>query len=145
MRRAYFARSLGRLLIISAVVVGITALVQQFLPPLATVIGVVASTTLLVLAALAAVSLMLPPTLLQLDDRGFRAMRRQTAGPPSATWDQVKRVGTQTVDEEPVLTVEHADGGITAVPLALLDEPHEHVEADVRRRLDKAHGYRRLN
>jgi hypothetical protein len=57
----------------------------------------------------------------------------------------VKRVGTQTVDDEPVLTVEHADGGITAVPLALLDEPAEAVEADVQRRLDRAHGYRRLS
>jgi hypothetical protein len=145
MRRAYFARSLGRLLIISAVAVALTAFVQQFLSPVIMVISVVASTTLLVLAALAAVSLMLPPTLLQLDDRGFRALRRQTAGPASAPWDRVKRVGTQTVDDEPVLTVEHADGGITAVPLALLDEPAEAVEADVQRRLDRAHGYRRLS
>jgi hypothetical protein len=38
----------------------------------------------------------------------------------------------------------HTAGVHTAVPLALLDARAETVEADVRRRLDQAHGYRRL-
>ena len=94
--------------------------------------------------ALAGVSLAMPPALLQLDDTGFRAFKKQVAGPSQGRWEAVQSVSTQAGEHGPVMFIVHTAGVHTAVPLALLDARAETVEADVRRRLDQAHGYRRL-
>lgn len=147
MSRAYFSRALGRLLITSAVFVVLTVVVLQFesLPGIFGVTGVVASAIVLVLAALAAVSLMLPPALLQLDERGFRALKKRVAGPSRGDWGDITQVGTQEGEHGPMLVITHLGGKDTAVPLDLLDAPPADIEAEVQRRLDTAHGYKRLS
>lgn len=147
MSRAYFSRALGRLLITAAVVVVLTVAILQFesLPGIFGVTGVVASAILLIFAALAAVSLMLPPALLQLDERGFRALKKRVAGPARGDWDGITLVGTQDGEHGPMLVITHLGGKNTAVPLELLDATTADIEADVRRRLDAAHGYKRLS
>jgi len=144
MSRAYFARALGRLLVGAAVAVLVTAAALRWLPGVVSSIGVVVSAILLVLAALAAISLMMPPALLQLDERGFRALKKRVAGRPRGDWSEVTGVGTQQGDHGPTLMLTHSDGTHTAVPLGLLDAPTADIESDVQRHLDAAHGYKRL-
>lgn len=144
MSRAYFARALGRLLIVAAGTVLLTAVAQQFLPGFFSAVGVIASAIAFTLAALAAISLWMPPALLQLDDEGFRALKRRTSGPRTGAWTAVTNAGTQDNENGLVLVITHADQSFTAVPLGLLDSPAAAVESDVRRRLDAAHGYKRL-
>lgn len=147
MNRGYFARALGRLLIAAAAVVVVTVVVMQFdsLPGIFVITGVIASSVLLILAALAAVSLMLPPALLQLDEVGFRALKKRVAGPPHGEWFDVTAVGTQQGEHALMLVISQLGGKDTAVPLDLLDAPAAEVEAEVQRRLDTAHGYKRFS
>jgi hypothetical protein len=144
MSRAYFARALGRLLVVAAVAVVFTVVAQQFLPGIFSAVGVVASVIVFTLAALAAISLLMPPALLQLDDDGFRALKRRTTGPRTGRWTAVTNAGTQHNEHGPVLIITHSDQSFTAVPLNLLDSAPDAVEREVRARLDAAHGYRRL-
>lgn len=144
MTRAYFARALGRLLVVGGAAVLLTVVAQQFLPGFFSVVGVIVSAIVLTLAALAAISLWMPPALLQVDDDGFRALKRRTSGPRSGVWTAVTNAGTQDNEHGPVLILTHTDQSFTAVPLGLLDHPADAVESDVRRRLDAAHGYKRL-
>lgn len=144
MHRGHLARVLGRLLLASAVGVLLTTVALELLPGVVGVVGVIATAILLVLAALAAVSLVMPPALLQLDDTGFRAFKKQVSGPPQGQWASVRSVSTQCGEHGPVLFIVHTTGVHTAVPLVLLEARTETVEADVRRRLDQAHGYRPL-
>jgi hypothetical protein len=144
MSRAYIARALGRLLVLAAGAVLLTVVAQQFLPGVFSVVGVIASVVVLVFAALAAVSLLMPPALLQLDAQGFRALKRRTSGPRSGRWDEVANAGTQHNEHGPVLIITHTDQSFTAVPLDLLDSAPDVVEREVRQRLDAAHGYKRL-
>jgi hypothetical protein len=144
MQRGHLARALGRLLLASAVGVLLTTVALELLPGIVGMVGVIVTALLLVLAALAGVSLAMPPALLQLDDTGFRAFKKQVAGPSQGRWEAVQSVSTQAGEHGPVMFIVHTAGVHTAVPLALLDARAETVEADVRRRLDQAHGYRRL-
>ncbi|MPZ96513.1 MAG: hypothetical protein GEU96_16765 [Propionibacteriales bacterium] len=144
MRRGHFARSLGRLSIAAAVIVVLTVLALELAPGILSTIGVIVSTVLVVLMALAAVSLALPPALLQLDEHGFRAFKKQVAGPNRGEWAGITNVTSQHGEDGMVMFFQHANGRHTAVPLWMLDAAGDEVEAEVRRRLDAAHGYRRL-
>jgi hypothetical protein len=144
-RRAYFARALGRGAIIAAVLVALTTLCLEVSAPTAvTVLLVVLTVVALVVVAVVAVSVMLPPTLLQLDERGFRASRRFTAGPRQGGWLDVHSAASQEGPEGWVLIIAHHGGEHTAVPLRLVDARPVTVEQDVRARLNEAHGYQGL-
>jgi hypothetical protein len=144
-RRAYFVRAAGRSAIAAAllmlVVSGGLALSA---PGWLVALLVVVTTLALVLTAILAVSLLVPPTLLQLDEEGFRVARRFTSGPRQAGWGDVRNAASQEGPEGWVLVIQLHDGQHTAVPLALADAQPVMVERDVRSRLDAAHGYRPL-
>jgi hypothetical protein len=144
-RRAYFARALGRSAVVAAVLVLLTTVCLAVSAPTAvTALLVVVTAVALVVVAVVAVSVMIPPTLLQLDGQGFRASKRFTAGPRQAGWLDVQSAASQEGPEGWVLIIAHHDGEHTAVPLRLADARPVTVEQDVRARLNEAHGYQGL-
>jgi hypothetical protein len=145
-RRAYFARALGRSAIVAAVLVlVVTVCLEVSAPTAVTVLLVVLAAVALVAVGVIAVSLMIPPTLLNLDEHGFRASKRFTAGPRQAGWFEVRSAASQHGPEGWVLIIALVDGGHTAVPLGLAAADPVTVEQDVRSRLNEAHGYQGLS
>lgn len=145
-RRGYFARALGRTAIVAAVGVVLTTLcVSLSAPGVLTTVLVVLTTIALVAVAITAVSVLLPPALLQLDDHGFRAAKRFSSGPRQGEWHAVSGVASQQGPDGWVLMIQHVDGGLTAVPLRPIHADAVRVEEDVRERLNDAHGYRPLS
>ena len=145
MRRAYFARALGRSAIVTAVLVLLaTVCVEVGAPGALNAVLVVLSTVGLVIVAWVAISVMLPPTLLQLDADGFRTNKRYTSGPRTGTWFDVRNVASQQAPDGWALIMQHEDGSHTAVPMALADADPVTIEKDVRERLNQAHGYKSL-
>lgn len=144
-RRAYFVRAFGRIAIAAAVLLIVSVLsISLSLPGVITSLLVVATTIALVGAAVMSVSLMMPPTLLQLDREGFRASKRYSSGPRQGSWVDVRGVASQEGPDGWVLLIQHGDGQHTAVPLGVADASAVTVEQDVRDRLNDAHGYRPL-
>jgi hypothetical protein len=145
-RRAYFARSLGRVAVLAAALMLLATVCLAFSAPgWLTSALVVLTTVALTITAVIAVSLVLPPTLIQLDRQGFRASKRYTSGRRSADWQDVQGAASQEGPNGWVLMLQLNDGGHTAVPLALADASPVAVEQDVRDRLDEGHGYRPLS
>jgi hypothetical protein len=144
-RRGYFVRALGRGAIVTAVLMLlVTVCLAVPAPGPVTAVVVVVAAVALVLVAMAAVSVMMPPALLQMDQHGYRVSKRYTAGPRQAGWADVHAAASQQGPEGLVLIIQHHDGRHTAVPLSLTDAAADTVEQDVRDRLDQAHGYRPL-
>jgi len=85
-----------------------------------------------------------PPRLLRLGEEGYVAARLPGLGVREATWQSVENVSTVRLGVERAICLELTDGRRTVVPLALLGTRQGEVQAEVRRRLDHAHGYRRL-
>ncbi len=144
MPRHYFARALGRAAIVAGLAVGFAVLARAYFSSWM-VIGVVVAVVALIICCLAAVNLALPPSLLQFDEYGFRALKRRIRGKRQGGWQQVSGVSTTTTEHGPILIIEQGERGRTVVPLALVDAPASEVEAEIRRRLDTFHGYRRLS
>lgn len=145
-RRVYLVRSLGRSAVVAAVLVLLVTLALGVPAPTAvTVVLVVVAVAALVAVAVIAVSVVIPPTLLQLDEQGFRASRRFTAGPRQGAWHDVQSAASQEGPEGWVLIIAHHSGERTAVPLRLADATPVAVEQDVRARLNEAHGYQGLS
>jgi hypothetical protein len=144
-RRAYFARALGRTAIVTAVLVLlVTVCLAVPAPGWLTALLVVLTAVAMVVASWIAVSVMLPPTLLQLDEQGFRVSKRYSSGPRQRSWWEVQNVASQQGPQGWALIMQHDDGEYTAVPLSLAAVDPVRVEQDVRDRLNEAHGYRKL-
>src|SRR5262249_46826731 len=121
-KRAYYARALGRSAIVTAVLVLLaTVCLQVGAPGFLNAGLVVLSTIGLVVVAWAAISVMLPPTLMQLDADGFRANKRYSSGPRTGSWFDVRNVASQESPDGWALIMQHEDGSHTAVPLAIAD------------------------
>ncbi|MGH3812277.1 MAG: hypothetical protein ACRDUV_07440 [Pseudonocardiaceae bacterium] len=145
-KRAYFVRALGRSAVVAGLGLVLTSLCVAVSAPTLLVTAMVVLTTIaLMVVALVAVSMLLPPTMLQLDAHGFRASRRYSSGRRQAPWYDVQGAASQQGPEGWALIIQHRDGQHTALPLSVLDAPVEQVEWDVRARLDDAHGYRGLS
>lgn len=144
-RRAYFVRALGRVAVAAAVLLLATTLSLTLpAPGILTTVLVVLTTVALVALAIIAVSVVMPPTLLQLDLNGFRASKRHSSGPRQGNWGDVQSVASQEGPNGWVLLIQHRNGAHTAVPLSVVDASPVAVEEDVRARLNEAHGYRPL-
>lgn len=144
-RRGYFVRALGRAALVAAVLVLLTtvSLALSF-PGAVTALLVVLTTVALVAVTVIVVSVLLPPTLLQLDQIGFRASKRYSAGRRQGPWAEVQAAASQEGPDGWVLMIQHHDGEHTAVPLSIVDGTAVEIERDVRNRLNDAHGYRPL-
>jgi len=144
-RRAYFVRALGRSAVVTAVLVLLlTACLELGAPGVLNVVLVVLTTVGVVVVAWTAVSVLLPPTLLQLDADGYRAEKRFTSGPRQGSWFDVRNVASQQTPDGWGLIMQHEDGTHTAVPLSVADADPVAIEKDVRDRLNQAHGYRSM-
>jgi hypothetical protein len=144
-RRGYYVRAFGRVAVAGAVALLLTTLCLTLSAPgVLTSVLVVLTAVVLTVTAVMAVSVMLPPTLIQLDQAGFRVSKRYTSGRRQASWDDVQAAASQQGPEGWVLFIQHRDGGHTAVPLSLADASAVDVEQDVRARLNEAHGYRSM-
>jgi len=99
--------------------------------------------TVCVLATLTVAALR-PPRLLRLSDEGYVVGRLRGAGVREAGWRTVEKVSTISVGPDRAVCFELVDGRRTVVPLALLGARQSAAQRDVRQRLDRAHGYRRL-
>lgn len=79
-----------------------------------------------------------PPTVLTLDDAGYRARGRRGTG----TWKSVESVEV----DDGLLRFTDGAGEITAIPLQLVDHRQRaDLIRDVYDRLNTAHGYRRFD
>ena len=138
--------TVGAGLVVTAVVI-LVALAGD-LPRAVAVALLLLTVVALALAAVAAVRVLRPPTVLLLTGAGYRVKVLRGVGPTEASWRDVARVRRQQLGPGPCLVVSLTDGGHTVVPLRLLEggvANADSLEADLRGRLDQAHGQRRLN
>lgn len=103
----------------------------------------------LALTGLAAARVLRPPAVLELSAAGYRVRMVRGAGTArQAAWTDVSKVRRQRLAPGACLVLSLNDGARTVVPLALLEggvATGQRLEADLRSRLDRSHGQRRLN
>lgn len=140
---ALLVRSLGALLalagslvVVVGVLVGALGLPVAFL----TAAVVVAVVVILVAGVLATrVS-----SLVRFDESGYRVRWLRGAGTKQARWREVEDVVTTTVSGHDCVVLRLRDGRSTTIPVKVLDASPSAFIDDLRGRLDKGHGYRRL-
>jgi hypothetical protein len=85
------------------------------------------------------------PTVLQLDDSGYRVSRQSGAtGIRRADWTDVQRVRQDRRDGREYVVVQLHSGGSTQIPVRAIATPRDVWIADLDDRLNRAHGQRRL-
>lgn len=83
-------------------------------------------------------------TVVRLDEDGYRVRYVRGAGVTRARWKDVEDVVATTVAGERCVVLRLRDGGTTTLPVRLLGASPESFVQDLRRHLDRGHGYRRL-
>jgi hypothetical protein len=136
---SHVLRALGPVLIGLGVVWVVAALVSPW-PPLRWLLGVAT----LVVAGIAAVGLLRPPTVLRLSLEGYRVSFVRGVGAAEAAWSAVETAGTERRSGTPCLRITLTDGRTSVIPLSLLGTRSGEAQRDVHVRLNEAHGYRRL-
>jgi hypothetical protein len=102
----------------------------------------------LTLTGVAAVRVLRPPAVLVLSEVGYRLRVVRGAGNTrDAAWTDVARVRRQRLAPGTCVVLSLTDGARTVVPVALLEggaAAGDRLETDLRTRLDRSHGQRRL-
>ena len=150
--RSHSVAALGRCAVgTGTVVLGLVlaaALTDDIPDPLAGALAVAIGLGL-ALTGLAAMRVLRPPVVLELSDAGYRVRVLRRAGTArQAGWTEVAKVRRQRLAPGTCLVLALNDGARTVVPLALLEggvATGQRLEADLRSRLDRSHGQRRLN
>ncbi|HLK95152.1 MAG TPA: hypothetical protein VK365_05375 [Nocardioidaceae bacterium] len=138
-----YAAATGLLVLVSV----LTALAADDLPGWLLACGLLVLAGALALTAVAAVRVLRPPLLLALTGTGYRLRMLRGAGASAASWSDVARVRRKQLPPGPCLVLSLVDGGYTVVPVRLLEggtATADRLEADLRARLDRSHGQRRL-
>jgi len=141
--RAVRARLLGSLLTVIGGVVLVVSLVAALADvPRAAIAGLL----VLGLVGLAVTGALLGPRwyVVRLDDIGYRIRFVRGAGRAQARWTDVLDVTTAVASGTPCVVLRLRDGGSSTVPVDLIEGDREDFVDELRRRLDGAHGYRRL-
>jgi len=146
--RAHGVAVLGRLAVVAGLLVGLAVALGAVAdpPPLVWVPVAVLLGLAGLLTVVAGVRVLRPPMLLHLDDQGFRLRVLRGAGPTSAAWAEVEGVRRERLTPGPSLVIALSRGRRTVVPLHLVDggpQTVDRLDADLRTRLDRAHGQRR--
>ncbi len=85
---------------------------------------------------------------LRLDEHGYRLRFVRGAGVSAARWSEVEDLSTTTAQGSAggadCVVLRLRDGRTTTIPVTLLAMDRERFVEELRRRLDSAHGYRRL-
>jgi hypothetical protein len=140
---ALLVRSIGALLaLVGAVLLVVAVLVATLGVPLQVL------TVAVVLAAVAVLAGGWGATrrarLVHLDDTGYQVRLLRRAGVRQARWRDVEDVVTSTVSGHECVVLRLRDGRTTTIPMDVLDVDPVTFMTDLRTRLDKGHGYRRL-
>ena len=147
--RSYVVGVLGRVAVLAGAgvlgVVVLTAMDPGGVRTVALVLAWAVVATGIALTLVAAVRTLRPPVLVALDDEGVRVRVRRGTAPRSIPWSQVKAVRRESRSAGPCVLVVRTDGETAAVPDRLIAEGGDALSAALRRRLDLAHGQRRLS
>jgi hypothetical protein len=139
-----YAAGTGLLVLVSVVV----AVSTDDMPGWLVACGVVLLAGALGLTAVAALRVLRPPLVLVLTDTGYRLRMLRGAGVSAASWSDVTRVRREQLPPGTCLVLSLPGGKRTVVPVRLLDggtATADRLEADLRARLDRSHGQRRLS
>jgi hypothetical protein len=105
-------------------------------------------TVVVVLAALAvltgAVVLGRLRTLVRFDSDGYQVRSLRGAGVKQARWRDVEDAVTATARGQDAIVLRLRDGRTTTIPVSVLEGPVQTFVDDLRSRLDRGRGYRRL-
>lgn len=141
--RALLVRAMGLLLLGSGLVLCLVAVLTVF----AGVPGVVL-TVVLVLAAVVVLSgsawMARLRTMVRFDADGYQVRALRGAGVKQARWRDVEDVVTATTAGQDCVVLRLRDGRTTTIPLGVLEGSRQEFVDDLRSRLDRGHGYRRL-
>ena len=141
--QALLVRMMGALLVavgvLVALVAGLVALLD--LPGALLTTAVVLAVVLVVGAGLLLTRL---TALVHFDEEGYRIRWLRGAGVRQARWKDVEDVVTAVVSGHDCLVLRLRDGRTTTIPVGVLDATPAELVEDLRSRLDKGHGYRRL-
>lgn len=141
--QALLVRMMGALLVVLGGLVAVLAGMVAWLdlPGAVLTVGVVVAVLLVVGAGLFLTRL---TALVHFDEQGYRVRWLRGAGVRQARWKDVEDAVTAVVSGHDCLVLRLRDGRTTTIPVRVLDAaPAEFVD-DLRARLDKGHGYRRL-
>lgn len=140
---ALLVRSLGALLALVGILVLVAGLLVGVLElPEWVLTGAVVAAVLLVVAAGLLATRVSP--LVHFDEAGYQVRWLRGAGVKQARWREVEDVVTATISGHDCVVLRLRDGRTTTIPVKVLDAPPAAFIAELRGRLDKGHGYRRL-
>lgn len=140
---ALAARLLGAVLALVGMVVLLLAVAVAWLsvPPRVLSTGVVVGVAGVVVAGW---MLTRRASVVHLDEEGYRVSFVRGAGATRARWTDVEDVVATSLAGERCVVLRLRDGRTTTVPVRLLAGSSEAFVAELRARLDRGHGYRRL-
>lgn len=140
--RALLVRSIGLLLaLVGAGIFGAALLVAFGLPGLVLTIAVVLG-LLSILTAGAVLSRF--GTIVRFDDEGYQVRLLRGAGVRAARWSEVEDSVTTTSRGQDCVVLRLRDGRTTTVPVAVLETTPQQFVDDLRSRLNRGRGYKRL-
>jgi hypothetical protein len=83
-------------------------------------------------------------TLVRFDTEGYQVRVLRGAGVKQARWRDVEDVVTTTSAGQDCVVLRLRDGRTTTIPLGVIEGSAQAFVDDLRSRLDRGHGYRRL-
>lgn len=140
---ALLLRSLGAVLaLVGALVLVAGVLVAVLdLPSAVLTTAVVAAVVVVVAAGFLATRV---TSLVRFDEAGYQVRWLRGAGVKQARWREVEDAVTATVSGHDCVVLRLRDGRTTTIPVRVLDVAPVTFIEELRARLDKGHGYRRL-
>jgi hypothetical protein len=141
--QAILVRAMGLLLLLA----GGTVFVVALLTVVASVPGLVLTAVVVVAAVVVltgATWMARLRTMVQFDADGYQVRALRGAGVKQARWRDVEDVVTTTAAGQDAVVLRLRDGRTTTIPLGVLEGSPQAFVDDLRSRLDRGHGYRRL-
>jgi hypothetical protein len=124
------------------VVLLVTVVLAALRPPAVAV--VVVAVALVAVAVAVGVLLGRRWYVVRLDDTGYRVRLVRGVGRPQARWTEVEDLTTTVAVGTECVVLRLRDGQTSTIPVNLIDGDREAFVDELQRRLDAAHGYRRL-
>jgi len=141
--RAVRVRLLGSVLAaLGLVVLVLTVVLAAVRPPSGVVVAAVAA--VVVVAVAIGVVLGRRWYVVRLDDTGYRVRFVRGVGRSQARWTEVEDLTTAVAAGTACVVLRLRDGDVSTVPVNLVEGDREAFVDELQRRLDAAHGYRRL-
>ena len=141
--QALLVRAMGLLLLVSGGAVFVVAV----LTVVASVPGLVLTVTVVVAAVVVVVGaawMARLRTMVRFDADGYQVRGLRGAGVKQARWRDVEDAVTTTTAGQDCVVLRLRDGRTTSVPVGVLEVPVQTFVDDLRSRLHRGHGYRRL-